>query len=134
MEKGNSFKIYFTLAILVLATIFMVYTVIGTKIIITDSEFKVTGIFGTKISLEEIKEVKLLNSIPKSRRIIGMDLFTIKIGTYYVDDFGKSKYYVTKKELPYLIIVGNDKTIIIGESTEENTQYYQKLIELIGEN
>lgn len=100
MEKGNNFKTYFTLAILFLATIFMVYTVIGTKVVITDSEFKVTGIFSTKISLEEIKEFKLLNSIPKSRRIIGMDLFSIKIGTYYVDDFGKTKYYVTKNELP----------------------------------
>jgi|GEM_PF-3450278 len=132
MEKGNNFKTYFTLAILFLATIFMVYTVIGTKIVITDSDFKVTGIFGTKISLDEIKEFKLLNSIPKSRRIIGMDLFSIKIGTYYVDDFGKTKYYVTKNELPYLIIVGNDRTIIIGESSEKNTQYYKKLIELIG--
>lgn len=109
---------------LLLFTVFIsvgVYTVPMEMEIQNDTVKITAAMYDTDFSVNDIKEVKLVNEIPDGVRINGSSMGALQLGHFQLDGYGNSLLYLYQEKPPYLMIRLEDKTIIFdgGEETEK---------------
>ena len=127
-EQKSSFKMFFTIGLLLLIFIgaFVVIKTAGASV--EDGLLKVQGIYGVSIPISEIREVKKLETLPSLgvRRVNGIGLGPIKIGYFRYKELGPVKLCILN-EAPYILVITDEQKILIGLGKEKNEELYNKL-------
>lgn len=80
------------------------------------------------ISLDEIKEVQIIDEAPEMRKVFGSGLGTHKKGTYEVEGFGECTVFTDVKYGDTLIIKTNEDTYILNSKEDGKIQsFYDSL-------
>ena len=97
-----------------------------------ESSLKINGLYGVTISYEDIEEVKEIDSIPFwGVKTNGINLGFMNIGLFTYKELGKVRLLETKKEKPYILIIGKNEKIVLGLGKEKNEELYRILEEKI---
>ena len=97
-----------------------------------ESSLKINGLYGVTISYEDIEEVKEIDSIPFwGVKTNGINLGFMNIGLFTYKELGKVRLFETKKEKPYILIIGKNEKIVLGLGKEKNEELYRILEEKI---
>lgn len=127
-SKNNS---AFNIILLLFALGVVLISIFGSSIKISPEVIKLKGIFGTSIQVQDIIEVKLIDNLLPGTRLNGISLGTIDIGTYHFKNLGIINIYITRKEFPYLLITGKNKSLLIGNGKTTNQEYYNTIRNII---
>ena len=95
---------------------------IGRKVKVEDNRLTVSsGVITPKtdISLDEIKDVYVKESIPSMKRNFGASMGKNKKGTFTDKELGKGKVYVTSKDKVFVYVIYDDSFSIIGAETQD---------------
>lgn len=123
-----------TLLVIVFASILiisglLIYSDRTPEVIITATELSISGLHGEHIELKEIKDVKLLKSIPKIKlRSNGYSRGNIKKGYFKLQYWGICKLFLETDKAPYILIhLRDDQRIILNFKDEvlANKHYNQ---------
>ena len=102
---------------------------------VLESSLKINGLYGVTISYEDIEEVKELDSIPFwGVKTNGINLGFMNIGLFTYKELGKVRLFETKKEKPYILIIGKNEKIVLGLGKEKNEEIYRILEEKISKD
>jgi hypothetical protein len=125
---------------LLLALGIIAIIVVGLLIVINTSSaslkgdtLKISGPYGTKITLSDIKDIALKDNLPESlNKDNGIDFFGMAyIGTFNSSDLGKIRLNVYSNHKPYIYITLNDpnyKTEIIALKDKDKTETLYNLL------
>jgi len=103
------------------------------KVGLQGDTLKISGVYGMNVSMNDIKDVSLKDSLPQNLiKNDGIEFFGGKrIGKYKSDDLGKIKMYSYTGKGPYLYITLNCedyKNIVIAYKDKKQTEaLYQKI-------
>lgn len=132
-------KMYWISSIIFVITIAIVVgagiaTSIGGDIKITDKELIITGAYGVEWALAEIKEVELLDELPKVKlRANGISTTNQKKGKFVLEEpYGRGLLFIKGNTSPYLYVATEEDYVILNrENKEETIKIYNKLREFI---
>lgn len=86
-------------------------------------------IYGTTFNIDDIEEVKMIDSFPKLLRTNGAGTDRYSLGNFSVDGYGKSKLYIYNQNPPYIAIKLKGEYVFINGTTEDETnEYYEVLM------
>jgi len=108
-EKKDARKIkwgIFVLGITLICVVLMLlYEIQENKLTIHTNFIEISGSYGEKIQVQEIKKIKLIDSIPElSMRINGSSIGEIKKGYFKTKTGDKVKLFVSKASEKYILI------------------------------
>lgn len=128
----------FVFIIHVLAFLFVIglitYGSIPSKIIYGNDTIRFTGMYGFEVSIDEIANVELSDTLPTIKmRTSGFSFGTIKKGFFNLDKFGKSRLLIHSSIAPYLILskTNKDKIIMSYKDKIETEKLHNKIKILI---
>lgn len=113
---------------------FICYGVITPKMRINAERVQITGLYGDKINISDITEVKLVNQIPKVlARTNGLGPGYPRKGYFTLEDFGTTKLFLESGKPPFLIIERQEGEKIILNYKEKGLteKYYSELIDVM---
>lgn len=93
--------------------------------------FKISGMYGQKISMNEISALDLKDTIPDIwGRTNGSTIGDMRKGHYKLKDMGSAKLFINVSKPPFIYIKGTSKPIILnyGDSTRTK-ELYGRLME-----
>jgi len=126
---------YFILGMVILFVIGLItYGFIPSKTIYGKDTILFSGMYGFEISINEIDNVELSETLPTIKiRTNGFSFGTIKKGFFDLDNFGKSRLLIHSDIAPYLILSksNGDKIIINFKGRIETEQTYNKIKTMI---
>ncbi|MFD2444248.1 DUF3784 domain-containing protein [Bacillus sp. CGMCC 1.16607] len=98
---------------------------------ITDNRFEITGMYGDKWKLEDIKEIKLLEKMPEvTSKQNGFGTSTMAKGAFKVKGYGSSLLFVRRGYSPILYIEMEKKKIFINSKDSEVVKaWYDQLVD-----
>lgn len=101
------------------------------KITYADDSLKISGMYGTTISYEEIRTTELRDSLPAiQRRNNGIGFFGLRKGYFTLAELGKARLLVHAQAGPYIVLETQDEVIIINYRDPQRTRSeYAKLAE-----
>ena len=122
----KKFQTRFSICIILFITIFIgslfLYGIRDPKTNVTNDKIIITGIYGSTIRREDIKEIKLVDEIPKIvSKTNGFDLGYILRGYFKLDDIGNSKIFIHENKSPYIIINTDEDSFIINFKDKHKT-------------
>jgi hypothetical protein len=131
-KKRKRSYIISTAIFLAISIFLIVLSFIGYKdfdLITKESSFEITGVYGDKWKIEDIKELKLMEEMPEVKwKENGFGVATMAKGHFHVDGYGSSLLFIHKDSPPYLYIRVKDKNIFVnGKSPEQTQEWYNKL-------
>ena len=121
-----------SIALFILTIIFLTQCVSAPKISITDEEIRISGWYGERVRADDVKEIKLLNQMPRIQmRTNGIGLGNIQRGYFRLENIGRAKLFLESRNAPFILIEKNNgRKIFLNRSNREQTEnYYQKLRE-----
>ncbi len=98
---------------------------------ISDSSFKVTGMYGKTYNFSDITSITLESSLPKiEKRTNGYSLHGVLKGTFVLDSLGTCRLFLSNETEPFIFININNSYVIINFSDITKTQStYQQLLD-----
>lgn len=137
-DHNKTKKTKLTYFILVLVFLFviglMTYGFIQSKTIYGSDTIRFSGMYGFEISISEIDNVELSDTLPTIKlRTNGFSFGSVKKGFFNLDKLGKSRLIIHSDNAPYLTISKNngDRIIINFKDRIETEKIYNKLKALI---
>ena len=134
-EKSESISIYrkrsnyfLIITVIILALIMPIGIIISgkqeMKLKISDSEFRLEGIYGLTIKYTDIRQLDTISSLPSIRRRTNGYAFgkTLK-GNFTLSDGAKVKLFITEDNPPYIYIKTNDLNVFINFKNRGKTLY-----------
>ncbi len=121
-------------SIVVLIAVAIVLSMGSVSADISEDVLKVSATLSARseISLEDITDVKLLDSLESGRRSFGVETMKIMGGTFTNNQFGKYKLYCYKKINKYIVVYSTDKIVCFNLDSEEETEnFYNEIIHSI---
>lgn len=97
-----------------------------TEISVDSQEIIISGMYGTTISLDELKEIRLIEQIPRIIvRTNGYSLGNTLKGNFKLEEYGKVKLFLVSDQGPFLLLRNQEDTYIINykESTKTDALY-----------
>lgn len=90
-------------------------------------------IYEERIKMEDIRDIKLSSNFPRAVKVNGIGTDRLKLGTYNVKGYGKSKVYINNDVKTFIEIELRDGTYVIvnGIDTVETKAYYNLIKEKI---
>jgi hypothetical protein len=84
-----------------------------------------------KATIEEIKDIAILDDFPRYTKLWGTNGTRIYIGKYQVNGFaGTSQVFIHRNSPPFIVIELENGWIFLNGSTEEETEgYYSFLLQ-----
>lgn len=130
-DHNKNKKSKLTYSLLGLICIFVIglitYGLIPTRVIFKKDSVQFSGMYGLEISINDIKSVTLLDSLPAiEMRTNGFSFGTVNKGFFELDEFGKCRLLIHSEKPPFLIIskVNGAKTVInFKEKNATETTY-----------
>ncbi len=128
MNKSTKLIIGFFIGLMVIILIFItclgVYGSQEPQITVKDEYIRVGGMYSSTVHMEDIKEVVLLDSIPRViRKDNGFDFGNILKGKFNLEYIGKGRLYINNGKPPYVYLKLEKGYVIInfrnGEKTKE---------------
>lgn len=96
---------------------------VDTEIEVTDTSFKVMGMYSGSFEFASISDIELKASIPELlERNNGIAVNEVKKGDFTLDGLGLCRLYLTSEEGPYLYIKVNDFYVIINYQDRTRTE------------
>lgn len=97
---------------------------------INSQNIDISGIYGDKVPLEDIKNITLENSIPKIlKKTNGIDIGNRLKGNFKLKELDKGKLFIQSKTGKFIYIFTKNSYIIINYSDTEKTEsLYKDLI------
>jgi hypothetical protein len=86
---------------------------------------KIKWITSINIPADKIKEVQILDKTPGMNRVFGMDMISVKQGTYTLEGIGRVKMYANNIKRKLVLIKTDDTVYAI---TPENPEEFKKSI------
>ncbi|HMV23322.1 MAG TPA: DUF3784 domain-containing protein [Saprospiraceae bacterium] len=129
-EKAKFWAIFSLLCIILLLIGIMFYSSMRENKIITDNNIiNITGEYGEKINIREIKSISLVDSLPDiSIKMNGFALETIKKGLFKTQSDETVKLIINSDQHPLLLITTEDgRKIYYSAKTNSNKQLYDEL-------
>ncbi|TWH60520.1 uncharacterized protein DUF3784 [Desulfitobacterium sp. LBE] len=134
---GNSIKplMFVIFLILITSTAFnlerVFYSGSTGKVEVGNSAVLIRGMYGTTISFDRIKEVRLAESIPSiSHRTFGYSLGEVRRGNFKLEEIGAGKLFLETNQGPYVYLITDESFIIINFKDETKTRaLYEKIID-----
>ena len=123
--KQTSFIFRFVFIIHVFALLFAIglitYGFTPSKTIYGNDTIRFTGMYGFEVSIDEIANVELSDTLPSIKiRTNGFSFGAIKKGFFNLDKFGKSRLLIHSESAPYLILSKTNKDRIIMSFKDKN--------------
>lgn len=119
------------LAFVVLLLVYPItYGIIPSKAIITNKTVTLSGLYGLKIPISDIKLIELTDKVPSiNYRTNGFSLGKISKGEFILKNFGKCHLLINSSYPLYIIIStkNRDKIILNFEDNEETEKNYYKI-------
>lgn len=111
-------------------------------IIFDTSEFKLTidgdiarisaPVYGYSFNINDVIEVKKIDTLPKGARTNGASTEKYNLGNYNLNNYGKSKMYVYNENPPFIAIKLNNLYVFLNGKTKDDTErYYNMLLERV---
>lgn len=128
MKRSAKLKLIFTVAFLVivgiLVSVLLYQSYQSIEIIVTEDRFIIKGMYGEKIAYEDIKDVALIQEIPRiTARTNGSAIGERRKGHFRLKDLGAAKLFLESSRPPYLYIERpGKKPIIINFVDKEKTE------------
>ncbi|MFE7061585.1 DUF3784 domain-containing protein [Sutcliffiella sp. NPDC057660] len=96
-----------------------------------DDTFEVTGVYGGEWRYEDVKNVELLQEMPKVEvRKNGFGMPTMSKGHFIVRGYGSSLLFIYKGNAPYLYVeVGDEQIFINAESESQTKEWFEQLLQ-----
>jgi len=130
-EKKQSKIIYIVLGLVLLLVVGQItYGSMSSKTTINNDSIRFSGMYGFELNLNEIQHIELLNQIPTiNKRTNGFSFWTIKKGTYNLDQFGNCRLLIHSDMPPYLLVSkkSGDKIIINFKDSCETVNLYSQI-------
>lgn len=114
-----------------------IYGYSPSKVDISNSRIKFSGIYGFEMNVSDIDHVELSEDLPEIKmRTNGFSSGAIRKGFFKLDKFGKSRLLIHSNRLPYLIITKNnsEKIIVNFKSKAETEELFGDIKALIDNN
>ncbi|MDZ5474104.1 DUF3784 domain-containing protein [Bacillus sp. 31A1R] len=132
--KGKRKRSYWITSIIAVVSItsIVILFLIGYKehdVIIKAETFEITGMYGDKWRLEEIKEVTLLNEYPQIKtKLSGFGTEQLAKGSFRLEELGRGKLFIYKNQKPYILIKLNKQYVILNSKNPVKTElWYEQL-------
>ena len=116
--------------IIIVITIFFLYSASPTKVEFLDNSMKFTGHYGVTIQTNQIEKVELLDNIPHIKtRTNGLGLGNILKGHFRLSELGKCRLFLRLPNPPYLYIelTGGDKILFNSTDPTYTLDIYNKI-------
>lgn len=132
---GNNKKrtnTYYILALLTLSFIvFFAYSLRPAQISTENETLKISGIYGTTLSIKTIESVTLIESLPSGWRTNGIAAGAIRKGHFNLKGTGKCLLFTQSTDGPFICITSSGSVpVILDKKTPEQTrELYEKLKE-----
>jgi hypothetical protein len=89
-------------------------------------------IYATSFPISDIREVKLVDTLPGGKRTNGISTGTYNLGNFTLNGYGKSKMYVYDADSPFLVIRLDNLTVFYNSKNPEQTQLiYSQLLQYL---
>lgn len=126
-DKGGNGGLYLILvmiaATIILPVLLVVYGGRETEIVINDSGFSLSGIYGLSISYSDILSVDTMGSLPAIRsRTNGYSSGKILKGHFKLQDHSRVLLFIKKGAPPYILIKTSGSTIYLNFDTPRLTR------------
>jgi len=125
-----------TVTLIISPLLFITPSYIETSVVVENKEIRITGIYGEKIPLNQVKDVFLADTLPNiTMRTNGISTGTINKGYFRSGSLRKNvKMLLHSQSKPYLyIIYGNNKYVILNLKKRKKTQMvYEQLKGVVG--
>ena len=121
-----------SIALFILTIIFLTQCVSAPKISVTDEEIRISGRYGERIRADDVKEIKLLNQMPRIQiRTNGISFGEIQRGYFRLENIGRAKLFLHSRSAPFILIERKNgvKIFLNYQEREKTENYYQKLRE-----
>lgn len=101
----------------------IIYGGMESKVAIGDGYISIDGFYGTKLDLNEVSDISLMDSIPEvERKLNGYDFGNILKGNFELDRIGAAKLYINKGASPYILMKYGSGFVIINFKYGKKTQ------------
>ncbi|MBY0123018.1 DUF3784 domain-containing protein [Bacillus sp. S/N-304-OC-R1] len=130
-KRKRSFTISISLFIIVLGSItaLSVFSYQGYEMTVLDDRFEITGMYGNEWSTKDIKQIELIDEMPKIiTKTNGVGLPTLAKGYFKLNDFGICLLFIHNNSSPYIYIELQNEKIFINDSDPLKTkQWFEEL-------
>ncbi|WP_214227919.1 DUF3784 domain-containing protein [Pedobacter sp. B4-66] len=123
-QRISTYIVMGFLFIIFLLIVFMfTYSLRDNKIEIKNQTLEISGDYGTKLNIADIKSIELVNELPEiSSKINGFAIETIKKGSFKTKDGEKVKLLINSTSNPLILIVTKDSQKIYYSSKETSNE------------
>jgi hypothetical protein len=117
------------LAILSMIAIGIFYSSKPASISITSQQISISGIYGITESMENIREIKLLPTIPEIEwKKKGFGYGDVRKGKFQLQKWGEGRLYLISNNPPFLYIKTTDSYMLLNyKNSTQTNQVYQSL-------
>ena len=135
-KKGKKKEFILAIGLISLSLIivsgFLIVGIIEPKVIIESDKIIISGQYKRSIVNSDIKEISLVENIPKVlRKINGFDFGYTLRGSFDVEGLGPANIYIQENQSPYIIITTDDRVYIINYKNPEKTlELYDQIKDL----
>ena len=121
---------FMLLTVLILPIIMIVSGNQDTKLIFTDSSFKIKGMYGMTIDYSRINQIDTINTLPRIKiRTNGYAFGKSLRGNFKLYDQSKVKLFIKKGSIPYILIRTNDAILYLNFRNPQMTLNTYKRID-----
>lgn len=128
LQSSVIFIIGFIVLIFISVASLIIYWSVESKVNVSEDYFEITGIYGMKLDIDDIKDISLADNIPKiNRKTNGFDFGKILKGNFELDEIGNVKLYINRGTAPYINIKYRNSHVILNFKDSSKTQdlYYE---------
>ena len=112
-----------TVVTLIGAGIIVYFSIQPTKFNVESEAFEISGMYGDKISWEEISEIQLVNELPEiAIRSNGTSIGSIRKGNFKFKNGEKAKLFVDRSVPAFITFTWNDELYYLNKSTVDETE------------
>lgn len=131
--RSRKIQSRFILVVLIIPTIALsalfAYGSRELKVEIMEDRIVISGIYGTAVKKDQIREISLEENIPKIlNKVNGFDLGYILRGIFKLEELGTGSVYLRNNKPPYILIKTENKYFLINYKDSSRTvELYNKL-------
>ncbi len=133
MKKGSkaivSLSVIFTPVILIGVAVVLILSAKPATYTIENSVLNISGMYGQKIQLDDIKSIELRETLPEIiMRTNGSALGTKLKGNFKLSEIGKAKLFLDKSKPPFIYVETGTGIIIFNTNDSSQTkEFYEEL-------
>ncbi|SHJ42645.1 Uncharacterized membrane protein [Clostridium amylolyticum] len=119
--------------VLFLSIMFIIFDTSEFKLTIDGDTAKISApVYGYSFNINDVKEVKKIDTLPRGPRTNGASTDRYNLGNYNLNNYGKSKMYVYNENPPFIVIKLDNMYVFLNGKTKDATErYYNMLLERI---